>query len=318
MSWEDGITDQLLLDGKEERTPTNLAGRFVVPPLSVLDTRQGYWKERKRSWLSIGLEGEGGRGDALTFGSGLGRKPGDETMLRTSIFDPVLTEIAYRWFCPPNGRILDPFAGGATRGIVAAALGRSYIGLDLSAEQIAANRAQAGRIFGPGGFDFGAPVVSPRWIEGDATQLGQLVEEPVDFIFTCPPYADLEVYGNDARDLSRMGLPRFRAALRFIAAQAVEALRDNRFAAVVMGEARGADGGYHGLVAETVSAFADAGARFYNNAILLGAVGSAALRAGKQFETSRKLPLVHHHVLVFVKGDERLATEAVLRKAAQS
>lgn len=30
----------------------------------------------------------------------------------TSIFDPVLCEIAYRWFCPQGGTVLDPFAGG--------------------------------------------------------------------------------------------------------------------------------------------------------------------------------------------------------------
>jgi DNA modification methylase len=38
----------------------------------------------------------------------------------TSIFDPVLCELAYRWFCPPGGLVLDPFAGGSVRGIVAA------------------------------------------------------------------------------------------------------------------------------------------------------------------------------------------------------
>ena len=32
----------------------------------------------------------------------------------TSIFDPVLCEIAYRWFCPQGGTVLDPFAGGIT------------------------------------------------------------------------------------------------------------------------------------------------------------------------------------------------------------
>lgn len=38
----------------------------------------------------------------------------------TSIFDPVLCELAYRWFTPADGSILDPFAGGSVRGIVAA------------------------------------------------------------------------------------------------------------------------------------------------------------------------------------------------------
>src|SRR5216683_2853980 len=57
----------------------------------------------------------------------------------TSIFDPVLCELVYRWFCPPDGAVLDPFAGGSVRGIVAAMLGRQYMGVDLSARQIEAN-----------------------------------------------------------------------------------------------------------------------------------------------------------------------------------
>jgi hypothetical protein len=61
----------------------------------------------------------------------------------TSIFDPVLCEIAYRWFCPPGGTVLDPFAGGSVRGIVTARLGRPYVGIELRAEQVAANQAQA-------------------------------------------------------------------------------------------------------------------------------------------------------------------------------
>jgi hypothetical protein len=34
----------------------------------------------------------------------------------TSIFDPVLCELVYRWFCPPAGLVLDPLVGGSVRG----------------------------------------------------------------------------------------------------------------------------------------------------------------------------------------------------------
>jgi hypothetical protein len=40
-----------------------LAARFGVPPFSVLDARQGYWQERRRAWLSLGLRSELGRGE---------------------------------------------------------------------------------------------------------------------------------------------------------------------------------------------------------------------------------------------------------------
>lgn len=39
-----------------------LAERFIVPPFSVLDARQGYWQERKRAWLALGIQSELGRG----------------------------------------------------------------------------------------------------------------------------------------------------------------------------------------------------------------------------------------------------------------
>ena len=39
-----------------------LAERFIVPPFSVLDARQGYWQERKQAWLSLGIQSELGRG----------------------------------------------------------------------------------------------------------------------------------------------------------------------------------------------------------------------------------------------------------------
>jgi len=50
-------------DGSGDNAPkTSLKDRFIVPPFSVLDARQGYWQERKRQWLAIGIQSELGRG----------------------------------------------------------------------------------------------------------------------------------------------------------------------------------------------------------------------------------------------------------------
>ena len=57
----------------------------------------------------------------------------------TSIFDPVLCELMYSWFCPEGGQVIDPFAGGSVRGIVAAVVGYRYWGSDLSRQQVEAN-----------------------------------------------------------------------------------------------------------------------------------------------------------------------------------
>ena len=132
-----------------------VAERFTLPPFTILDARSGDWQERKRAWHSLGICGEIGRDSGLTYmaaaeapaywaekmGSGFAGKENG-----TSIFDPVVCELAYRWFCPEGGQVVDPFAGGSVRGIVAGMLGRHYWGCDLRPEQIAANEAQADEI----------------------------------------------------------------------------------------------------------------------------------------------------------------------------
>lgn len=221
----------------------------------------------------------------------------------TSIFDPVLCELAYRWFSPPAGRVLDPFAGGSVRGIVAAILGRQYTGIDLRGEQIAANEEQAAAI---------CKEVMPVWITGDSLRLAELLPEDyaADFIFSCPPYGDLETYSDDPDDLSTMEYDTFITAYRAIIAAAVAKLAPNRFACFVVGDFRDKKGHYRGFPSATISAFEEAGARLYNEAVLVTAVGSLPIRAGRAFESGRKLGKTHQNVLVFVKGDARQATAA--------
>ncbi|MBL9059658.1 MAG: ParB N-terminal domain-containing protein [Mangrovicoccus sp.] len=42
---------------------TTLAERFGIPPFSVLDARKGWWQDRKRAWLDLGIRSELGRGE---------------------------------------------------------------------------------------------------------------------------------------------------------------------------------------------------------------------------------------------------------------
>jgi hypothetical protein len=42
-----------------------LAQTFDYPPFSVLNAREGWWQERKRQWLSLGIKSEVGRGGDL-------------------------------------------------------------------------------------------------------------------------------------------------------------------------------------------------------------------------------------------------------------
>lgn len=530
-----------------------LSKKFLIPPFSVMNAREGFWQTRKKAWIALGIQSEVGRGGnllsisdsceeyrqnegdykkrehtaslkgGLTFGLTMDpyaaqknkkahkrvqgpsqpglvhrlttqayRNQGGEVSAAdcgTSIFDPVLTELHYRWFAPPGGMILDPFAGGSVRGIVAGMTGFNYWGCDLSEVQIAANREQ-GRLLlappepGPGdavpvrisvacmrqrfnGCDpdyirdvchasccrssiapggalvtvhpseeenlkrypievinglivpqdgrcpfqskkthlcrihdtgdkpFGC-IASPftlnkngtlivrnryralkcyedgrkipayiafraslvllfgeadtdritryldagneedltvemnartarkliendaiksggagvRWVNGDSRE--QVPNAPAaDYIFSCPPYGDLEEYSKDPRDLSTMDYGDFRDAYAVVIAAAAERLNEDRFATFVVGDFRGDSGAYRNFPADTIRAFRRAGLEFYNQAVLITAVGSLSIRAERQFYMSRKLGTTHQQCLTFVKGSPQRATSAI-------
>lgn len=557
-----------------------LCEKFVVPPFSVLDTRQGYWMERKREWLSLGIKSELGRGNVgsineeaqielnklmgvyvATYGEGGVISRGGGFMTGTSVFDPVLCEIMYLWFSPPGGSVLDPFAGGSVRGIVAGKKGRSYLGVDLSKEQMEANRKQVKELFlarpldniitdpkeitpvqkigklwvkrddlyflsrarggkvrtclalahgekgglvtagarkspqvqivaevarelglkarlhvpsgeltselliarqlggeivqhSPGrnsvivararedakergwkeipfgmecqeaieqtrkqvanipkgvkrlvitvgsgmslagvlwglkdisrdipviGIKVGAnptkrldkyapedwrdmvrledpgiaykktavettigdvevdPIyegkclpylkdgdlfwivgirmkesqTNPKWIVGDSLDLSELIgDEKFDFVFSCPPYGDLERYSEDPKDLSNLTPTKFNENYNKIINLACQRLKPDRFACFVVGDYRRKDGTCMNFVSKTIEAFSDAGLSLYNEAVLITSLGTLPIRVANTFPKGRKLGKAHQNVLIFVKGDWRKAHEA--------
>ena len=216
----------------------------------------------------------------------------------TSIFDPVLCEVVYRWFTPDGGHVLDPFAGEATKGIVATYLGYGYTGIELRQEQVDANEQQAQEI-----------GVTPTWICGDSVQLDSLLPdgEMYDLVFTSPPYYDLEVYSNDEKDGSAFETyERFMEWYHGIFARAIARLKDNRFLVVKVGEVRSRRTGiYYNFVGDNITCFTGLGLHYYNEAILVTAVGSLPIRVGRQFEAGRKLGKTHQNILVFYKGNDR-------------
>lgn len=61
--------------------------------------------------------------------------------------------------------------------------------------------------------------------------------------FSCPPYYDLEVYSDDARDASNQGTyEEFLSILDTSFGKAVKALKDDSFAVVVVGDIRDKNG----------------------------------------------------------------------------
>ena len=276
-----------------------LRDKFIEPPFSVLDTKTASWQKRKRIWISRGLKSDIGRSSvSINSGTDLYRdisnnKNYDNKDNYVSVFDPALCEIVYKWFCPDNGKILDPFAGGSVRGIVANYLGYKYTGIDIRQEQVDSNREQGLNILDVNN--------QPNWYVGDSNALldGEWNDE-FDLVFSCPPYADLEVYSDLDGDISNKPYDEFLFLYESIIGKSCKLLKQGGYACFVVGEVRDKNGYYIGFVSDTIRAFEKCGMKFYNEAILLNPVASASMRANGNMKTE-KLVKIHQNVLIFKK-----------------
>ena len=288
-------------DNEIRHNSKSLVEKFIVPPFSIIDTRQGYWQKRKKMWYSLGLQSELGRDTSLTYD-----REGDEDFMgleiesrggNISVFDPVLSEIMYKWFCTDGGTILDPFAGGSTRGIISNYLGYKYTGIELRQRQVRANISQAEDIF---------PDNPPNWICGDSNKVLDSIEDMYDFVFSCPPYYDLEVYSDLEGELSNHSTyDGFLVEYKEIISKAVNLLKEDRFACFVVSDIRDKEGMYRNFVSDTIGAFLGAGMKLYNEIILVTPIGSLPIRINKQFQGYRNVGKTHQNILVFYKGNPK-------------
>lgn len=200
-------------------------------------------------------------------------------------------EVLYHWFCKDGGKILDPFAGGSVRGIVANYLGYKYTGIDIRPEQVASNKEQGVKILGDR---------TPTWLCGDSNIVLDTITDTFDFLFSCPPYADLEVYSEIPGDISNMPYHLFKEAYYSIIKKASKKLKPGGYACFVVGEVRDKRGNYFGFVPDTIQAFRNCGLGFYNDAVLLNSIGTAPIRASNSMKND-KLVKVHQNILVFKK-----------------
>lgn len=282
-----------------------LRDKFMEPPFSILDTKTGSWQRRKKLWNKLGIESHIGRDaecnakfdDDVDPETGLnkyGRKP----MTGVSIFDPALCELIYNWYCPEGGKILDPFAGGSVRGIVAGFLGFNYTGIDIRQEQVDSNIEQANKLI-----NTASGQVMPQWVAADSNvALDSFKPGVQDLIFSCPPYADLEVYSDMPGDISNKEYKDFIELYRSIIKKACITLKPGGYACFVVGDIRDRHGFYRDFISHTKQAFIDSHCKLYNEAILLQPLGTAMLRCAKIFEAGKKLTKVHENVLIFKKA----------------
>lgn len=271
----------------EREVHGKLTDKFLVPPFSILDARQGYWNERKKAWREIIGDNAESRDNLLMpeiLGSGFNG---------TSLLDPVLSEIICQWFTPSNAcNVFDCFAGDTVFGYVSATMGHTFTGIELRQEQCDLNNARTAGL-------------QANYICDDGRNVGKHIKPATqDLLFSCPPYFDLEVYSDNPNDASNQGTySDFYKILDDAFTAACACLKDNRFAVVVCGDIRAHDTGeYYAFPDDIKRTFMRNGLKLYNEIILIDPIGTAAVRASRYMRT-RKVCKVHQNILVFYKGD---------------
>lgn len=297
-----------LFKQEKQSVPSSLLkDKYGWPPFSVLNTISFDWQRRKDEWETVIEDSTLGR-DTKRFNAtptNIFSSRGESVKKAESIssFDPYLCELMYRWFSKSGDRILDPFAGGNVRGAVASILGRNYVGIDLSQQQVDTNINHYMKMQDK----FTNIKGTAEWVCEDSALID--TDYKVDMVLTCPPYYNMEVYSKDPRDLSRMPtytdfLHKYAEILERTAA----CLKEDSFFVIVVSEVRAdshniSNSHYLGLVPDTIKILQNCGLSYYNEIILMNNIGSLPVRAPKFFDRTRKIGRHHQNILVFYKGD---------------
>ena len=270
---------------------------FVVPPFSILNSASSDWQLKKRKWMiKINDKAQVRKNTLSRCGHEEGSKNWQFMAIKgdtTSILDPVMCEILLSWFTQDGFNTFDPFAGDAVFGFVSAYKNRPFEGIELRKEQVEFNQALIDLHELNGKYFCDTSENMDKYIQNNSK----------DFIFSCPPYADLEIYSDLENDLSNMPYDKFFEVIEKILINSVNKLKDNRFFCIVMGEVRHKNTGvYLGIIPKIITMLTNAGLSYYNEIILQTPIGNLHMRAGNYMNVTRKIGKQHQNILVFYKG----------------
>jgi 16S rRNA G966 N2-methylase RsmD len=208
----------------------------------------------------------------------------------TSIFNPHLAQMILSAYVPEKQAIFDPFAGGGTRGFIAAAMGHSYVGVDIRCEEVDRLNERKKEL----GLD---KIFFHCW----DSQTYPVLENAYDFAYTCPPYYDLEVYSSLQGDMSNVAsYGQFLEMLKNSMITTYNGLKPGALFVMVVGNFRDKKGNLRHFNGDTVRLGTEVGFVLHDELIFHGASDAAYQRLG-QFEANRRSVRVHEYILIFKK-----------------
>lgn len=212
-----------------------------------------------------------------------------------SVLDPLACEVIARFFMPKQGgRIYNPFGGGVQMGYIAGACGYEYLASEIRQNQVDANNAICSEFEG-----------RVKWVQADSSTFDPC--EPVDLVFTCPPYYKVEKYLDyDGQPPTGEinSCPTYREFCDLLFAgykKAIERLGDNRFFVIMTGDSRDKNGAYYCHEAESELFLKEQGLSVYNRIVYVECEFTRLAHAKKTLHT-RKFPKREQKIIVAHKG----------------
>lgn len=295
------------LFGEEITEANNLKQMFLIEPYSVINTRDHKWQRLKKMWKDILKEnGETREEEAFLKRRNTGiQKRNNEIPTEKqkqfmyndkniSLFDPVISQLCYEWFCVKGGYVIDCCAGDTMKGNVIAKLGGVFTGIELRKEQVEHNNIKA---------FYGA-----KWVcDTGENIINHININSADMILSCPPYFNLEVYSELENDISNSkSYDLFIKSLEKMYAESIKCLKNDSFACIVIQNIRKVKSqlyiDYYPFKEDVIKIFTNNGMAFYNDIVILKANGTAQMRA-IPYMNQKKIVPIHEYLLVFYKGN---------------
>ncbi len=277
-------TRPLLISAKEAYTRPEPGKAWFMTTTTVWRTDE-IIRRRVRDWRRLlGEDGHTGtRAETM-------RKDHDSVYTGShSVFPAPLVEWILLRYAPSGCRILDAFAGGPPRAVVASIMGYAYVGFEIRQEQIDENTATLGELH----------LSGSSYILGDGCELGKDAGL-FDMALTCPPYWNLETYSDLPNDLSNLRTyQQFDDSMLNCAKAHRKHMKPGAFVCIVVGPFR--DKKTSELIdfpAHTVINFQEAGFIFWQQIVLSKNFASAAKRSTNAWQGHKLVP-VHEFLQVF-------------------
>jgi len=205
-----------------------------------------------------------------------------------SIFNPHLALMILSAYCPKGASIYDPFAGGGTRGFIAAAMGFAYYGREI--RQCEVDRIKQVQ----------KKLKLPFTIECKDAKAKVLGTTKFDFSYTCPPYWNMEVYSNMANDISNTDTYKlFLSGIKKSLLRTYQALKPGSLSIWVVGNFRQGHKLLH-FNGDLIRKANEVGFQLHDELIFWGGSGHAVGRAGN-FVKNRKSVRIHEYIVVLKK-----------------